>query len=139
MSLRSMAVAPVAAAALCLAATCSAGAQSRAVRATEAMQLATLYADKCKSLKVDWIRLSMLMDKAGVDMEQLTTKQQLAKQVVYYRKAAARLKGLGEAAICRRAIADFGQKGRIAPGIMSDGAGAAAQNKLFDWMYRNGF
>lgn len=96
--------------------------------------LATSYADRCKSLKVDWIAYAEMLEKAGVDVDKLEEKEQVLAHAERMTKAGAMLKPLDDKQICERAVADFGPRGRLAPGILSDGVGVKLQNKLFDWL-----
>lgn len=114
-------------------------ASEKADQALKRGALAQAYADKCKSLKVDWVRISLMLEDAGVDVDKLTTSPKLQKMIDFQSEAIDSLKGIPDKEICKRAVAEFGPKGTVRRDLLSDGLGASLQNKLFDWMHKKGF
>ena len=109
-------------------------AESRQDKALRIMALAQLYAERCKDLKVDWIRLTVFLDEAGVNTDRLDKPPAVGKLAALLGEEAKRLKGTPVARLCQRARADFGARSRIRKNILSDGPGAALQNKAFKWI-----
>lgn len=101
--------------------------------------LAQVYADKCKSMKVNWFTYATMLEDAGLDTDSMKSGPGLQKIVDHMLRAGQKLKGLSEPEICRRAEAAFGAKGDVVPGLLSDGMAVGGMNKVFDWLHKKGF
>ena len=101
--------------------------------------LAQVYADKCKSMKVNWFTYANMLEDTGLDTDSMKSGPGLQKIVDHMLRAGQQLKGLSESEICRRAQAAFGVKGDVVPGLLSDGMAVGGMNKVFDWLHKKGF
>ena len=124
----------VGACALLASTSCGPSFASGKVTALQRAALETSYADRCKSLKVDWVVYAEMLEKASGDVDKLDEKEQVLAHAARMTTAEAMLKPIDDKKICELAVADFGPRGRLAPGILSDGVGVKLQNKLFDWL-----
>ena len=98
---------------------------------------AQVYAEKCKSVKVNWFTYATMLEDAGVDADELKKGPQFLEMVKYMLAESRALKGVKEEEVCRRADAAFGEKGNIVAGLLSEGLAVKGMNSFFDWLHKN--